>query len=110
MTIADLRDRVTLRSKTPTADSQGGRATTYPVLKTVWAHVAPGKSGESIQAEQMGAQTPFAVTIRTRTDVTPQMRVSWTPYRQTAKTLEIHGVTFLDNTREFQVLTCGEVI
>jgi SPP1 family predicted phage head-tail adaptor len=107
----ELRDRVTIQSKTTVADGQGGRTTTWGTLDTVWARVSPVRTAERLQAAAIGALQAYQVTIRSRSDVTTAMRLSWTPFRAgSAKTLEIHGVTPLDGGRSFLLLDCAEVV
>lgn len=109
MNAGDLRDRVTIQQKSTTADGQGGRAVTWATLATVSATVKPVQMSERLQAAAIGSSLTYTVTIRYRPDVTPAMRLTWTPYRSsTTKTLEIHGVQ--PQNRDGLVLECSEVI
>lgn len=109
MTTGELTDRVVIQSKTPTPDSQGGRSVSWGTFATVWAHVRAARASEQEQAQAVGSHVDHAVTIRYRADVTPSMRLSWTPYTGSAKTLQINGVHPIDGRREFILLTCQEV-
>lgn len=105
----DLRERVVIQQNTTTPDSQGGRASSWGTLATVWAHVRPASASEQLQAQAVQSAVGYAVTVRYRADITPAMRVSWTPYGGSAKTLQILGVYPVDGGRAFSLLTCGEV-
>lgn len=106
-----MRDRVTIQQNTPSTDTQGGRAASWGTLATVWAEVEPASAGESLELREfIGANQAYDVTIRYRADVTPKMRLSWTPYQaSSAKTLEIHGAQ-VTHDRAFMKLACAEVI
>jgi len=103
-----LRDRVTIQQQTTVADTQGGRAVTWGTLATVWARVEPLSAREQLQSASLGSRVSYRATIRQRGDVTPKMRLDWTPYGGSAKTLEIHGVTQSER-RDYVMLDCGEV-
>ena len=109
MNAGALRDRVVIQQNTTTADSQGGRASSWGTLATVWAQVRPASAREQAQAQAVMSDLAYTVTIRYRADVTPSMRLSWTPYLGSARTLQILGVTPLNGLRAFLELTCGTV-
>lgn len=121
MEAGDLRDRVVIQKRDTTADTKGGRATSWVDLVTesdqsdrqtrLPAKVRPLSTSERLQAASIGALLQYEVTLRYRLDVTEKMRALWTPYRSAAtKTLEIHGVQPVDGGRMFVVLTCSEMI
>lgn len=106
-----LRERVTIQSKTSVSDGEGGRTPTWSTLATVWAQVEPLRMGERLQANALGSALTWRVVMRYRADVTPQMRLQWTPRLATAaKTLEVHGVQPHATDRHGLVLECSEVI
>jgi SPP1 family predicted phage head-tail adaptor len=104
-----LTDRVAIQQNTTTPDSQGGRSSSWGTLATVWASVRAARATELLQAQAIESQVDYAVTMRYRQDVVPAMRLSWTPYGGSAKTLQIHGIHPVDGRRDFIVLLCGEV-
>jgi SPP1 family predicted phage head-tail adaptor len=116
MSPGDLTDRITVFQKTTVTDAQGGRSTTWAALGNQPSHglaanVRALDAGERIQAAAIGSHLRYVVTIYYRADVTPSMRVSWTPYKATtAKTLEIAGVQPVDSARVWTTLDCGEVL
>jgi SPP1 family predicted phage head-tail adaptor len=101
---------VVIQQDTTTADTQGGRASSWGTLATVWGAVVPLTGGEQIQARAAGSQVAYVVEIQARVDVTPSMRLSWTGYRETAaKTLQILAVRRKDGEAFRLLLDCGEV-
>jgi len=104
-----LSQRVVIQQKTTTTDSQLGRAVTWSTLATVWADVQPATGGEQLQARAVGSQVQYVVEIQDRSDVTASMRLSWTPYGGSAKTLQILGVRAKAGEPYRLLLDCGEV-
>jgi SPP1 family predicted phage head-tail adaptor len=103
----ELTERVTILQDTKTTDTQGGRSASAATLATVWASVRPLNAREQMQAQAVGSNVAYEVKIRHRGDVTPQMRLSWTPYGGSAKTLQIMGVR--QPARDHLLLDCAEV-
>jgi head-tail adaptor len=67
---------------------------------------------ERLQAKAVGSQVAYRFRIRQRTDVTPTMRVLWTPSWGAVtgrQTLEIHGVLPFDDGRMWMLIECGRV-
>lgn len=112
MTSGDLSDRLTIQTPTTTADAQGGRATTWATLTTVWGHVKPAGQAEMLGLREfIVAIGGYEITIRMREDVTVVMRLLWTPRWPSGcaeKTLQIHGVQPTQD-RAWLVLRCAEV-
>lgn len=109
MTIGQLRDRVTIQNATQTTDTQGGRANAWGTYATVWASVTTARGAENLQTSALRSIVPYVVVMRYRGDVTPEMRLSWRPYRaETAKSLQILSVSDLDGRRTWLTLNCAE--
>jgi SPP1 family predicted phage head-tail adaptor len=106
--LGQFRDRVTIQRPVETADDQGGWTVTWSTLADVWAAVRPRPraGGESFQAGAVRALTAYEVEIVYRADVSPRMRLRWTPYRGAVKTLEIGEVTL--SGRDRVILQCTE--
>ena len=105
-----LSHRVVIQQKTTTTDSQLGRSVVWGTLATVWAAVEALAGNEQLQARAVGSQVAYRVEIAYRADVTPSMRLSWTPYTSTtAKTLEILAVRPKAGESYRLLLDCGEV-
>lgn len=109
-TIGSLRDLVTIEQKTTTDDGQGGRVASWSTLAKVHANVRPLSGTERLQAAAISASMPYEVTVRYRGDVSPTMRLQWTPYKATAaRTLQIQGVRAQHGGRQWLMLDCAEV-
>lgn len=106
-----LTERVTIERNTPANDTQGGRASSWATLATVWGAVTPMRASEALELREfVGSTGVYDVVIRYRGDVTPSHRLSWTPYHApSAKRLEIHGVQPMPD-RQYLHLTCAEVV
>src|SRR5262245_36549041 len=100
-----LRERVVIQRATESTNSQGQMVLTWPGTTVATVHAAvrpvPRQTGESLAAGKVTAQVDYEVEIRYRADVTPKMRLSWTPFRGTARLLEIHEIDLKD--REYVV-------
>lgn len=107
-----LRERLTIVQDTRPGDSHGGGGASVPTtLATVWGSVLPLNTAERLQAAALGSNVSYQVEIRYRADLTPKMRLLWTPFQSTVtKTLQIHGVTDPDNRRTRLLLDCAERI
>lgn len=95
---SDLTERVVIEYDATTTDSQGGRNTVPTALATVWASVQPWATqvDEMLRVGGTTATARYRVRLRYRTDVTPAMRLRWTPYQATsAKVLEISAVSIV---------------
>ena len=111
MRAGPLDQRVVIQTPTYAASTQSGQgAPTFSTLDIVWGSVKALSSDEALQGQTVGAQTDYEVAVRHRTDVTPKMRVQWTPYTGSVRTFEVHGVVFEDRRADRLVLRCGEVL
>ena len=101
---------------TYTSDASGGQQgdaeAGYYTLATVWGSVTPLNARELLQAQSIGSAQTYKGRIYYRADVTPKMRIAWTPYMNTAaKSFEVHGVQpDPDEPRRFLVLHLEELI
>jgi SPP1 family predicted phage head-tail adaptor len=104
-----MSEYLTIQSATETADSQGGAAVAWSDVACVWAELVPLRASERLQAQGMGSTALYRFRVRVRNDVTPSMRVSWTPSGgevAVAQALEISGVT-REVGRSTMLLDCG---
>jgi SPP1 family predicted phage head-tail adaptor len=93
MSIGSDRDRVVIQTPSYASSTQSGRGVaSWSTLATIWAHVKVVSGGESISDGVVTSSVRYEVSARYRTDATPAMRLQWTPYLGTAKTLEILAV------------------
>lgn len=116
MRAGELRERISFVVATLTPDGQGGRVKTWLDLISgtttptrIPASVDPMTGSERLQATAVTSISTYEIRVRYRIDITPLMRVLWTPYRATvSKTLEISDVNHGDG-RRYIVLACCEV-
>jgi SPP1 family predicted phage head-tail adaptor len=107
----ELTEQLTIRHLALTDDGQGGHTETWTTLAKVFGQMIPLSASESLAARAVQSTQTYTGKIYYRPDITPLMRVQWTPYRYTApKELEIHGVLpDRDEPRRFLLLDLGEV-
>lgn len=67
--------RVTLRSRSGSADALGQKTLTWSTVDTVWAQRITQRSAEAFQAAQMGNDDLLELHIRWRADVTTGWRL-----------------------------------
>lgn len=108
MSAGDLRDVVTVQSRTTTTDSQGGRSASWSTFATIRAAVRAGSAGESKENERVTSVTGYEVETRYRSDITTVMRLSWTPYSGSAKSLQIVGVRVKPGRPDYMLIDCEE--
>lgn len=102
--VGELRDRVVVQSKSTAAGP-----VSLTTVATVWASVRPLSAGEGLQTEAVRSTVQYEVEIQYRVDVTATMRLSWTPYGGSAKTLQINGVRIAPGRPQRLLLDCAEV-
>ena len=103
-----LDQRVVLLTPTTAASTQSGAGSvTFSTLATVWASVRALSGDERLEAGAVSSLVTYEIEMRYRADVTPGMRVQWTPYSGTAKTFEVHGVRVGGRVLANLVLECG---
>lgn len=89
----DLRERITLQTRTAGQDALGAALNTWADAFTVWAKADPLGSSESFAAGQMQAQATVKFTIRHRADVVKTQRVVWrgVPYEIMGPPINVDG-------------------
>lgn len=106
MQIGELRDRVTIQRVTQGRDSYGSVTESWSDAVTVYANVKPLKYAtglESVTSTQGREVTSpsYVVTIRFRTDVTVEDRLSWN-----GNTLDIRRAADPNGRRQWLELFC----
>jgi len=107
---ATLSERIVIQTLSTSVDNQGGRSSSWSTLATVWADVRPLTARETLAAKSAASLVGYEVTTRYRSDVTPKMRITWTPSWSSgtaSRTLEVHGVR-VDRPTQTMALDCGE--
>jgi len=110
--VSDLRHRVTFQQDNGTQDSGGfitaswGNISTDP---TVWAKIKTMSAAERFQAGQIRVEATHEVTIRERSDLTSNMRISTTLHGD-ARVFLIKGIRREPDEmdRQWLVLTVEE--
>lgn len=104
-----LDQRVVVQSNTTTPDSQGGRSSSWGTFATIWASVKAVSGSEVLQTAAVTSLVSYEIEARWRADLTPGMRVLWTPRgAAAAKVLEVLAVR-LGVVPDRLCLLCGEV-
>lgn len=103
MAIGKMRHRITLQQPVEVTDAGGGRSITWSDVETIWAEVKPLRGTDRIHA--MGSVYPVThrMTIRHRTDVQPEWRVSYD-----SRLFNIHFIIDPDERKNYQVLNTEE--
>lgn len=95
---------------TYTSDAQGGVKRTWrSVVANLPAELIPIRAGERLQMAAIQATVDYRFRVRARVDVTPKMRILWTPSwpaGSALRTLEITGVAPWSDGREWALLEC----
>jgi len=75
MNAGALRHRITIQSKTITADDYGGPVETWADVATVWASVEPLQGRELANAQTVNAETTTRIRMRYLAGVTADDRI-----------------------------------
>lgn len=95
-----LRERVTLQSVTAVVGAIGNVSATTTDVATVWAQVKPTRFSEGVVGERLSATAGYAITIRHRAGITPDMRIVWK-----GRTFNIDTIRNLDERKRFLTIT-----
>jgi SPP1 family predicted phage head-tail adaptor len=108
MRIGPLDQRLTIQTPTYASSTQSGQGVaSWSTLATVWGAVRAMSGTETLSAGSVTSGVTYEIEVRFRSDVTPKMRVQWTPYSGSAKTFEIHAVQVGTRTSDRLTLLCG---
>ncbi len=91
-----LRERVTIESRTTTLDGFGQNVAAWTALATVWAQALPLRGREFFSAAQVQQERSVKFTLRYRPDIVPTMRLVWR-----GQPHDITGVIDLGGQREW---------
>jgi SPP1 family predicted phage head-tail adaptor len=105
-----LDQRVTLLAPVHTSSTQSGQGVaTFASAGSFSASVTSMNGSEVLAASSIGSHVTYEVGMRFLAAVTPKYRLRWTPFRGTAKTLEVHTVQIGTRTEDRMTLLCGVV-
>jgi len=88
MNIGKLDRYITLQSVSTSVDAYGQPVESFSTLANVWAKIEYKSEVEKFENEQLRAVSSIDFTIRYRTDVTQQMRISYN-----SETYQIIGIS-----------------
>ena len=77
MDFGQLDRRIAIQRNSPTQDDYGEPIVSWSDLAVVWAQVTPVSGAERFTGETIDATRRSRFLIRHRTDVKPDMRISW---------------------------------
>lgn len=98
-----LNKRVTLQTNTPVSDGGGGFTDAWADTATLWAEIEELTGTEGYEAQQTASTLSHRVTIRYRTSVTPQQRLTYG-----SRVLKINAVLNPRQANERLELLCTE--
>ena len=75
MRAGELRNRITIQSKTVVQNTFGEEDITWTEFATVWAAIEPLRGREFLDAQMASAEVTTKITIRQRDGISPEMRV-----------------------------------
>jgi len=102
--VAELRDRVELRTRVETDEDEGGRSALYVSLATVWARVTTLTPRIVSSADGRAVAVTHSVVLRWRTDISLGDRLVFA-----GRSLEVIGAEDLNGRRTYLSLACSEV-
>lgn len=102
--LGTLRERVQILQKSQTIGPEGGHATTFVPLATVWARVRSLSGALTSQADGRASKISHSIVIRYRTDLSPGDRIV---YR--TRPLEILSLGDLNGRRAYLACRCTEI-
>ncbi|MGH1350003.1 MAG: phage head closure protein [Methyloligellaceae bacterium] len=106
--IKQIRHRIALQALILTDDGFGGQTRSWQQIATLWASLRPKStreySKETINAEQLQSTIIYEITIRHRTDITPQMRIIFG-----SRKFNILSAFDKDGYKEWLICICEEI-
>ncbi len=101
--LGTLRERIELLQKSQAIGPEGGHATTYVPLATVWARVRSLSGSLTSLTDGRASKISHSIVIRHRTDLSPGDRIV---YR--TRPLEVLSVADLNGRRAYLTCRCSE--
>lgn len=75
--IGELRHRIVIEESVKVSDGVGGQTETWQTVATVWAKIDPVAGLERFFAERIEENITHKITIRYRTGIDTEMRISF---------------------------------
>ncbi|WP_240232899.1 phage head closure protein [Devosia lacusdianchii] len=101
--IGTLTDRVQLKRREMTGEDEGGHATLFVPVTSIWARVRSLSGRQGTSADGRAVEITHSVVLRFRTDVKPGDRMV---YR--GRTLDVVSAADLNGRRAYLSCTCSE--
>lgn len=101
--IGSLRKRLAFQTRTRTEDGSGGFSASWATSMTLWGSVEPKSARERFFADKTEHNITHKITVRARTDITSEMRITWN-----GRTFQIRGVRTLEERGRWTELLCEE--
>ena len=100
-----LRNRIIIQQRSTTKNSFGETIDTWTTFTTLWAAIEPLRGREFFESKETQAEVTTKITIRNKSGITPQMRVSWN-----SKIFDIKSIINIESRNKEVILMCQELI
>lgn len=101
-----LNKRISISGKSKTKSSYGGYVEDWVEIAMVWANIKPLRGRELFQAKQVQAEIETKITIRYRTGIKSDMRVTYGD-----RTFQIVAPPInVDEKNQYLEILCKEVV
>ena len=105
MKAGQLRERVTIKSKSVAQNTYGEEVITWVDVATVWAAVEPLRGREFMEGKQITAEVSTKIRIRYRSGITPEMRAVFG-----SMVYDIQSIIHIEERERELHLMCQEII
>lgn len=102
--VGKMRERVTIEAQSQTVDGAGAIATTWTPIATTWARMEPARAAQVILAGRDDAIHDYEMTIRYRTDISTNSRVTWR-----SRKFDVHAVSDMTEQRQFLTVILHQI-
>lgn len=102
--VGAMRERVAIYSQAQTVDEVGDITTTWTQVATCWARMEPLSANQVELAGRDDAIRRYQMTVRYRTDITTNSRITWRGRR-----FDVQGVTDPTEQRVFLTVYLSEI-
>lgn len=99
-----LRTKITIQSKTETANSYGEKIAGWSTFHQPWANIVSTPANESVKSDRATGTGSHAITIEYLSGLTADHRILYG-----SRVFQIHGVVNVDERNREMILNCSEV-
>jgi SPP1 family predicted phage head-tail adaptor len=104
-TLNTLTQRVTLQQPVYTANTSGGRTTTWSMVTDLWANVVAKSLTAAVVAEQKQVANRYIVTVRNIVAIEESMRLLWQ-----GRVLRIVGLPPVTSDNLYREIECTDAL